>query len=91
MLGIFPGSRAQEIRRLWQPFRDAALQLLREGSCDRVLVAGTETGLYPEPGPIEVVRGNAVPFFAAADAALAKSGTTTLEAALAGTPDGRGV
>jgi lipid-A-disaccharide synthase len=86
VLGIFPGSRAQEIRRLWQPFRDAALQLLQEGSCDRVLVAGTEAGVYPEPGPIHILRGNPVPLFAAADAALAKSGTTTLEAALAGTP-----
>jgi lipid-A-disaccharide synthase len=86
VLGIFPGSRAQEIRRLWQPFRDAALQLLQEGSCDRVLVAGTQAGIYPEPGPIHIVRGNPVPLFAAADAALAKSGTTTLEAALAGTP-----
>jgi lipid-A-disaccharide synthase len=86
VLGIFPGSRAQEIRRLWQPFRDAALQLLHEGSCDRVLVAGTQAGIYPEPGPIHIVRGNPVPLFAAADAALAKSGTTTLEAALAGTP-----
>jgi lipid-A-disaccharide synthase len=86
VLGIFPGSRGQEIRRLWQPFRDSALQLLREGSCDRIFVAGTETGLYPDPGPIQVLRGNAVPLFAAADAALAKSGTTTLEAALAGTP-----
>src|SRR3954464_2105666 len=86
VLGIFPGSRTQEIRRLWRPFRDAALQLLREGSCDRIFVAGTETGLYPDPGPIQVLRGNAVSLFAAADAALAKSGTTTLEAALAGTP-----
>jgi lipid-A-disaccharide synthase len=86
VLGIFPGSRAQEIRRLWQPFRDAALQLLGERRCDRVLVAGTETGVYPDPGPIQIMRGNAVPLFAAADAALAKSGTTTLEAALAGTP-----
>jgi len=86
VLGIFPGSRSQEIRRLWQPFRDAALQLLREGSCDRVLVAGTETGNYPDPGQIEIVRGNPAPLFTAADAALAKSGTTTLEAALAGTP-----
>jgi lipid-A-disaccharide synthase len=86
VLGIFPGSRAQEIRRLWQPFRDAALQLLQDGSCDRVLVAGTQTGVYPEPGPIQIMRGNPVPLFAAADAALAKSGTTTLEAALAGTP-----
>jgi lipid-A-disaccharide synthase len=86
VLGIFPGSRSQEIRRLWGPFRDAALQLLREGSCDRILLAGTETGIYPDPGPIQIVRSNPVPLFAAADAALAKSGTTTLEAALAGTP-----
>ena len=86
VLGMFPGSRAQEIRRLWQPFRDASLQLLREGACDLVLVAGTEDGVYPDPGPIRIVRGNPVPLFAAADAALAKSGTTTLEAALAGTP-----
>ena len=86
VLGLFPGSRAQEIRRLWEPFRDAALELLRDGSCDRVLVAGIQDGSYPDPGPIEVVRGDPVPLFAAADAALAKSGTTTLEAALADTP-----
>jgi lipid-A-disaccharide synthase len=86
VLGIFPGSRQQEIRRLWQPFRDAALQLLREGRCDRVLVAGTPGGEYPEPGPLEILRGDPIPVFAAADAALAKSGTTTLEAALADVP-----
>jgi lipid-A-disaccharide synthase len=51
-----------------------------------VLVAGIPHGVYPKPGQIEVLRGDAVPLFAAADAALAKSGTTTLEAALAGTP-----
>jgi lipid-A-disaccharide synthase len=86
VLGIFPGSRTQEIRRLWEPFRDAALQLLLEGSCDRVLVAGIPHGVYPDPGRIEVLRGDPSPLFAAADAALAKSGTTTLEAALADTP-----
>lgn len=86
VLGIFPGSRVQEIRRLWEPFRDAALQLLGEGSCDRVIVAGIPDGVYPDPGPIEVLRGNPAPIFAAANAALAKSGTTTLEAALADTP-----
>lgn len=86
VLGIFPGSRAQEVRRLWKPFRDAARKLLKEGSCDRILVAGTATGTYPDPGPVEVVRGNPATLFAACDAALAKSGTTTLEAALAGTP-----
>ncbi|HEX7336765.1 MAG TPA: hypothetical protein VF252_06110 [Gemmatimonadales bacterium] len=86
VLGLFPGSRAQEIRRLWEPFRDAALELLRDGSCDRVLVAGIPDGCYPDPGPIEIIRSDPVPLFAAADAALAKSGTTTLEAALADTP-----
>jgi lipid-A-disaccharide synthase len=86
VLGIFPGSRSQEIRRLWQPFRDAALRLLREGRCDRVMVAGTVSGVYPDPGPIEILRGDPISLFAAADAALAKSGTTTLEAALADVP-----
>jgi lipid-A-disaccharide synthase len=86
VLGIFPGSRMQEIRRLWEPFRDSAVQLLREGSCDRVLVAGIPHGVYPNPGPLEILRGDPVPLFAAANAALAKSGTTTLEAALADTP-----
>ena len=86
VLGIFPGSRQQEVRRLWRPFRDAARQLLDEGHCDRVIVAGTPTGEYPDPGPLTIVRGDPIPVFAAADAALAKSGTTTLEAALADVP-----
>jgi len=86
VLGIFPGSRQQEVRRLWRPFRDAALRLLDEGRCDRVLVAGTPGGEYPDPGPLTIVRGDPIPVFAASDAALAKSGTTTLEAALADVP-----
>jgi lipid-A-disaccharide synthase len=86
VLGMFPGSRAQEVRRLWIPFRTAARRLLDEGRCHRVIVAGTATGEYPDPGPIEIVRGDPIPVFAAADAALAKSGTTTLEAALADVP-----
>ncbi|MBA3346790.1 MAG: lipid-A-disaccharide synthase [Gemmatimonadales bacterium] len=86
VLGIFPGSRSQEVRRLWEPFRGAALRLLEEGRCDRVVVAGTASGDYPDAGPIEIVRGDPLAVFAAADAALAKSGTTTLEAALADVP-----
>ena len=86
VLGIFPGSRQQEIGRLWRPFREAALRLLDEGRCDRVLVAGTPSGDYPDPGPLTILRGDPIPVFAAADAALAKSGTTTLEAALADVP-----
>jgi len=86
VLGIFPGSRQQEIGRLWRPFRDAARLLLDEGRCDHVLVAGTPGGDYPDPGPLTILRGDPIPVFAAADAALAKSGTTTLEAALADVP-----
>jgi lipid-A-disaccharide synthase len=86
VLGLFPGSRAQEVRRLWGPFRDAAARLLADRRCDRVIVAGTEWGQYPNPGLAEIVRGDPSRLLAAADAALVKSGTTTLEAALAGTP-----
>ena len=86
VLGLFPGSRAQEIRRLWAPFRDAAVRLLTQGRCDQVIVAGTEWGQYPDAGPAEIVRRDPSLLLAAADAALVKSGTTTLEAALAGTP-----
>jgi lipid-A-disaccharide synthase len=86
VLGIFPGSRHQEIRRLWKPFRDTAHRLLQEGRCDRAFVAATRDGVYPKPGPVEVLRGEAGTLMAAADVALVKSGTTTLEAALAGTP-----
>lgn len=86
VLGVFPGSRSQEVRRLWEPFRGAALQLLQEGRCDTVLVAGTVDGDYASPGPLRIVRGDPATVLAASDAVLAKSGTTTLEAALAGTP-----
>ena len=86
VLGLFPGSRSQEIRRLWAPFRDTAQRMLDEGRCDRVVVAGTEGGEYPDPGPLRISVGDPIPVFAASDAALAKSGTTTLEAALADVP-----
>jgi lipid-A-disaccharide synthase len=86
VLGVFPGSRGQEIARLWTPFRDAARQLLAAGQCDRVVVAGTVEGAYPASDGFIVHRGGPEPVFAAADAALAKSGTTTLEAALADVP-----
>jgi len=86
VLGLFPGSRGQEIARLWTPFRDAARRLLAAGQCDRVVVAGTRHGDYPGSDGFLVHRGGPEPIFAAADAALAKSGTTTLEAALADLP-----
>jgi lipid-A-disaccharide synthase len=86
VLGIFPGSRDQEVERLWPLYRTVAMQMLAEGRCTDAIVAGTATGRYPDPGPIRIHRGDPIPVFVAADAALAKSGTTTLEAALAGVP-----
>lgn len=86
VLAVFPGSRRGEIRRLWPVFREAAAQLLRRGACDVVLVAGTSWGEYAEPGACRIVREQPREVLAASDAALAKSGTTTLEAALADVP-----
>jgi lipid-A-disaccharide synthase len=86
ILAIFPGSRVQEVRRLWVLFREAALRLLGEGRCSRVIVAGVPLGEYPGAGPMEIRYDDSPAVMAAADAALVKSGTTTLEAALADTP-----
>src|SRR5437870_6386981 len=86
VLGLFPGSRAQEVRRLWPPFRDAGLATLAERPNTQVVVAGTRHAQYHAPGSFRIHLGDPLPVFAAADAGLCKSGTTTLEAALADLP-----
>lgn len=86
VLALFPGSREGEIARHWPIFRDAALRLLEQGRCHRVVAGAMEQGVYPDPGPIEIVRSRPVQLLAAADAAVAKSGTTTLQAAVTDTP-----
>jgi lipid-A-disaccharide synthase len=86
LLGLFPGSRALEVRRHWDVFRAAARALLAERPDLQVVTAGTAHGVYPDPGPIVVHQGDPTLVFAAADAGLCKSGTTTLEAAVADVP-----
>lgn len=86
VLALFPGSRTGEVERLWPAFRAAATQLLSGGAAARVLVATTPHGHYPDPGALQLVPGDSVRVLAAADAAIVKSGTTTLEAALTDTP-----
>lgn len=86
LLVLFPGSRRSEIQRLWPVYRTAAEILLKRNACDRVLVAGTNWGEYPGVEQFTLVRDRADVALAAADAVLAKSGTTTLEAALDGIP-----
>ena len=86
VLAIFPGSRKLEVRNHWPRFRAAAFQLLEEGRCSRVLLAATSAGDYPDPGPVTPHRDDPLTVLSAADAVLAKSGTTTLQAALTDTP-----
>jgi lipid-A-disaccharide synthase len=85
VLGVFPGSRRQEVLRMWEPFRDAAL-LVRERRPVQIVVAGRPWCEYPDPGTVRVYTGDPQLVFAASDAALCKAGTTTLEAALADVP-----
>ncbi len=86
VLAIFPGSRRSEISRLWPEFRDAARTLLAEGRCSEVVVAATAWGNYPGAEGMRVVRDDSSLVLACADAVFAKSGTTTLEAAIADVP-----
>jgi lipid-A-disaccharide synthase len=86
VLGVFPGSRQQEVGRLWETFR-ATAELVRSRRPEvQVVVAATPAGAYPDPGALRLVYGQPEACLAASDAALCKSGTTTLQAALSDTP-----
>jgi lipid-A-disaccharide synthase len=52
----------------------------------QVVVAATSVAQYPEAEAVQLVVDDPRPVLAAADAGLCKSGTTTLEAALADLP-----
>ena len=86
VLALAPGSRPAEVRRLW-PILAAAARHLRTTVPDlEIVLAATGDHTYPESGDL-IVRWNDTPaVLAAADAALCKSGTATLEAALVDTP-----
>jgi lipid-A-disaccharide synthase len=86
VLGLFPGSRAQEVARHWSVFRAAAARVAAARPDVQMVVAGSPQARYPDPGAIRVHNGDPLQVFAAADAGLCKSGTTTLEAALADVP-----
>ncbi|HTI05908.1 MAG TPA: lipid-A-disaccharide synthase [Gemmatimonadales bacterium] len=85
-LGLFPGSRAQEVRRHWAMFRAAAARVASARPDVQIVVAGTPHAAYPDPGAITVHQGDPLLVFAASDAGICKSGTTTLEAAIADVP-----
>ena len=87
VLAVFPGSRRQEIERHRHDFVGAARELQRRIPGLKVVVAGAPTvSLDASEWPFPIVRSSSFPLLRAADAALCKSGTTTLEAAVADCP-----
>ena len=84
LLALFPGSRAQEIARHLDPFVATALELQRRDPGLKVIVsAAPHVTIPPERCPFPLVHAASFAVLRAADAAMCKSGTTTLEAAVA--------
>ena len=86
VLGLFPGSRAQEVERLLEPFLEAARLVEEERPVELVVARSPHLGPAQYPG---VPAGSLIRAEEAArraHAALTKSGTMTLELALHGTP-----
>jgi lipid-A-disaccharide synthase len=87
LLALFPGSRAQEIARHLDPFVESAVLLRKQLPDLQVLVsAAPHVVIDTRRCPFPIVRHASFPILRAADAALCKSGTTTLEASVAGCP-----
>ena len=84
VLALFPGSRAGEVARHLDPFVAAARELQQRHPALKVVVgAAPHVRIPPERCPYPLVHGSSLDLLCAADAALCKSGTTTLEAAVA--------
>jgi lipid-A-disaccharide synthase len=87
VLALFPGSRTQEIERHLDAFVAAAKELQRRiPGLEVVVSAAPHVTLDSARCPFPAVRSASFALLRAADAALCKSGTTTLEAAVAGCP-----
>ena len=95
LLVVLPGSRASEVGRLMQPFGEALRRLVERGRKFEVVIPLVESvrGLVEQhlsawPKRPHLVTGEDDKFraFKLARAALAASGTVTLELGLAGTP-----
>lgn len=87
VLALFPGSRTQEIDRLLDDFVSTARILESTVPGLRVIVSAASTvTIDPARCPYPRVPSASFTVLRAADAALCKSGTTTLEAAVAGCP-----
>ena len=89
VLALLPGSRAQEIRRIWPSMLEAARRLKAHRRALHLVVPVAPTidrALLGDPADVELVDGGAPQVLARADAAIVASGTATLESALQLTP-----
>ena len=87
VLALFPGSRQQEIDRHIDDFAETGRELQRRIPGLQVLVSVASTvALDSDRCPFRLVHSASLTVLRAADAALCKSGTTTLEAAIADCP-----
>jgi lipid-A-disaccharide synthase len=87
VLALFPGSRQQEIDRHIDDFVATGKQLQRRIPGLEVLVSVAPTvALDSKRCPFRLVHSASLSVLRAADVALCKSGTTTLEAAIADCP-----
>jgi lipid-A-disaccharide synthase len=87
VLALFPGSRRQEIDHLLDAFVAVARELERRvPGLKPVVAVAPRITLDEARCPFPMVRSSSFTVLRAADAALCKSGTTTLEAAVAGCP-----
>ncbi len=87
VLALFPGSREQEIARHLEDFVATARELQRRRPGLRVIVSVAPTvRIERERCPYELVANASFTVLRAADVAMCKSGTTTLEAAISECP-----
>lgn len=87
VLALFPGSRTQEIERHLADFLEVGRELQRRDPALRVMIGAAPGISFDDAAvPYPIVRSATYPLLRAADATLCKSGTTTLEAAVAGCP-----
>ena len=84
LLALFPGSRAQEIARHLDVFVETARELQRrDPSLEVAVSAAPHVSIPKERCPYPLVHAGSFALLRAADAAMCKSGTTTIEAAVA--------
>ena len=87
VLALFPGSRQQEIDRHIDDFVATGRELERRTPGLQVVVSvASSVALDSDRCPFRLVHSASLSVLRAADAALCKSGTTTLEAAIADCP-----